>query len=77
MSNTGDQALRSGNGLSSAQVELLDEQGYLLLRGLLDPAHDLDPILDEYAGVLDRLADALFAQGKVASPYPELPFGSG
>ena len=64
-----------GTGLSRAQVDLLDEQGYLLIRGLLDPAQDLDPIFDEYAGVLDRLAHALFAQGKVSSPYPELPFG--
>ena len=64
-----------GAGLSAAQFQQLDEQGYLLVPGMLDPEADLDPILHEYDGVLDRLAHTLFAQGKVSSPYPELPFG--
>jgi hypothetical protein len=62
-------------GLSAGQLEHFDEHGYLLVPGMLDPAADLDPILDEYDGVLDRLAHTLFAQGKVSSPYPDLPFG--
>jgi hypothetical protein len=62
-------------GLNSAQLERFDEQGFLLLPGMLDPVQDLDPILAEYAGVLDRLAHTLYTQGKVSSPYPELPFG--
>ena len=65
----------SGGGLNQAQLDHLDREGYLLLEGLLEPSADLDPILDEYASVLDRMAYALFAQGKVSSPYPELPFG--
>ena len=64
-----------GTGLSAGQLEHFDEHGYLLVRGMLDPATDLAPILDEYDGVLDRLAHTLFAQGKVSSPYPDLPFG--
>ena len=73
--HTRGQTRVSDRGLSAAQLALFEEQGYLLLRGMLDPGEDLDPILYEYDGVLDRLARALYAQGKGSSPYPELPFG--
>ena len=61
--------------LTQEQVEKFREQGYLLVEGLLSPIDDLDPIIEEYKGVLDRLADDLFAEGRISSRYEELPFG--
>jgi hypothetical protein len=61
--------------LTKAQVEQFKEQGYLLVQGLLDPEKDLDPIIEEYKGVLDQLARDLYAEGKISSLYEELPFG--
>lgn len=63
------------NGLTQAQVDQFHEEGYLKVEGLLDPQSDLDPIIDEYKVVLDRLANDLHAQGRIASTYDSLPFG--
>ena len=51
-----------------------DECGYVVVRGLLDPAVDLQPVIDEYAGVLDRLATEWYERGKLSSDFAELPF---
>src|SRR5215213_5693954 len=61
--------------LTSAQVEQFQREGYLIVENLFDPVADIDPIIDEYQGVLDRLANQLFAQGKISSTHTELPFG--
>ena len=64
-----------GGSLSPEQVKRFDEQGYLLVENVLDPETDLDPIIAEYDGVLDRLADELYAAGDIESKYEDLPFG--
>lgn len=61
--------------ISDEQLAFFQEQGYLLVRGLLEVETDLDPIMQEYEGVLDNLARELYAEGTIASPYDELPFG--
>lgn len=61
--------------LTPTQRATYDDDGFIILPGLLDPARDLDPILAEYEGVLDRLAQQLHADGKIASLYADLPFG--
>lgn len=61
--------------LTREQLDFFAHEGYLLVRGLLDPAADLDPVIREYEGVLDRLATELHEQGRIASTYAELPFG--
>src|SRR5262245_51152526 len=61
-------------GLTREQMKRFEEEGYLVIEGLLDPERDLDPVINEYAGVLDRLAGELHAMGKVSSKYSELPF---
>ena len=63
------------SALSQQQVEQFQEQGFLKVEGVLDPATYLDPVIDEYAGVLDSLAKELFAGGEISSTYDELPFG--
>ena len=60
--------------LTAAQIAQFHEQGYLIVEDLFDPVEDLDPIIEEYKGVLDRLADELYAKGEISSTYAELPF---
>lgn len=61
--------------LTPEQVAQFDEEGYLLVKGLFDPEADLDPIIEEYHGVLDRLAEELYLKGEISSLYADLPFG--
>lgn len=60
--------------LTPEQRRQFDDEGWLLVEGVLDPARDLAPVIDEYAGVLDRLAETLCAEGKLGSPHRDLPF---
>lgn len=60
--------------LRSEQLEHFYEQGYLLVEGLLDPVADLDPLIAEYHGVLERLADELYAQGRIRERHAGLDF---
>ncbi len=61
--------------LTEEQLARIEEQGYLVVEGLFDPEQDLDPVIEEYAGVLDRLADELYESGEISSTYGDLPFG--
>ena len=61
--------------LTAEQVAQFEEEGYLIVEDLFDPVADLDPIIEEYKGVLDRLADELHERGEIRSTYAELPFG--
>lgn len=63
------------NRLSPDQRQAYDDDGFVIVRGLLDPARDLDPALEEYRGVLDELAARLHAEGAIDSTYDDLPFG--
>ena len=60
--------------LTQDQVEQFRREGYLLVKGLLDPREDLDPVIEEYTGVLDDLAAELYAKGSISSTYADLPF---
>ena len=62
-------------GLSKAQLEQFETEGYVKVDGLFDPERDLNPIIEEYKGVLDTLAIELFEQGNLSSTYADLPFG--
>ena len=61
--------------LTAQQVEGFYKYGFLKVDGVLDPEEYLDPIIDEYSGVLDRLADELYDKGEIKSRYEDLPFG--
>lgn len=63
------------SGLSDTQLEHFREEGFVVVKGLLDPHDVLEPLLEEYAIVLDRLASELYADGRIASTYADLPFG--
>lgn len=57
-------------------LDRFEEQGYLVVEGLFDPEHDLQPVRDEYEALLDALAEQWYAKGKLSSAYRELPFGA-
>lgn len=61
--------------LTRKQLDQFHEEGYLVVEGVLDPEDDLDPIIIEYEGVLDRLADDLYEAGHISPRYEDLPFG--
>ncbi len=61
--------------LTQAQVAHFKEQGYLVVEDLFDPKQDLDPVIEEYGGVLDRLAQDLCDKGEISETYDDLPFG--
>ena len=61
--------------LTKGQIEQFAEEGYLFIDDLLDPEEDLDPIIDEYSGVLERLANELYERGDITSLYGDLSFG--
>ena len=61
--------------LTTEQLEHLDTYGYVMVEGVLDPVAFLDPIIEEYHGVLDSLANELHERGDISSTYEALPFG--
>lgn len=60
--------------LSKASLEQFAEEGYLVVEGLLDQKLDIEPLVQEYATLLDGLAQEWVAQGKLSQTYEELPF---
>jgi hypothetical protein len=44
-----------------------EEHGYVIVEGLLDPDVDLRPVVDEYAGVVDRLAKSWLEEGRITA----------
>lgn len=62
------------NILSEEQLRQLEEEGYVVVEGVLDPARDIAPVWAEYEAVLDGIARALHAEGAIRSTYADLPF---
>ena len=61
--------------ITDEQMAFFKDQGYLMVRGLLDQEEVLDPVIEEYGTVLDHLAEELYLAGKIESKYEDLPFG--
>ena len=55
--------------LDHTALEQFEADGYLVVEGVLDLARDVQPILDEYAALLDRLASKWYSEGKIRSRY--------
>jgi ectoine hydroxylase-related dioxygenase (phytanoyl-CoA dioxygenase family) len=60
--------------LSAEQVERFEREGYLVVEGVLDPETVLDPVIEEYTGVLDALAQDLYKREEISSPFEDLGF---
>jgi hypothetical protein len=61
-------------GLSAAQLEQFDREGYLVVENVLDPKLDIAHLFTEYTAVLDEIVDGLVAAGTLSSRYDDLPF---
>lgn len=55
-------------------VDRFNEQGYLVVDGVLDPEQDLDPVVAEYEALLDRLTARWHAEGTLPSTFADLQF---
>ena len=60
--------------LTDEQLAHYHEEGYVLVKGIFDPEKDIDPVIEEYKGVLDNLAQDLCDSGEITSRHEELPF---
>ena len=60
--------------ISAQNLAQFEAQGFLLARGLLDPATDLAPVRAEYASVVDHAARDMVARGLIRSAHPGLSF---
>lgn len=50
------------------------ENGYVVIRDVLDAEEDIQPVLDEYAEVLDKVVKEWYADGKISSTFDGLDF---
>jgi hypothetical protein len=53
-------------------AEQLREEGYTVLRGVLDVEKDTRPLIDEYDVVLNGLIERLYAEGKLPHKYEDM-----
>jgi len=61
--------------LTVEQKEHFEEYGFVHVPDVFDPEGTIDPVIDEYAGVLDSLAEKLYSEGVISSTYSDLEFG--
>ena len=61
--------------MSKEQLEHFEHFGFVTAEQVVDPEEVIVPVIEEYAGVLDGLADELFEDEKISSRYEELEFG--
>ena len=59
------------------EYELLDsfnQNGYAVVREVLDDKKDIAPVFDEYSSILDRLISELYVSGELGEKYEDLSF---
>ncbi len=61
--------------LTEEQVDHFKREGYLVAPNLLVPDEDLQPVMDEYADVLDQVSRRMHAAGEIGRTHADLPFG--
>ncbi|MEM9775693.1 MAG: phytanoyl-CoA dioxygenase family protein [Chloroflexota bacterium] len=54
--------------------DTFQELGYVVVQGLLDPDHDLRPLMLDYYDLLDQLAEKWVQDRLIPSTFSELPF---
>ena len=60
--------------LTPDDLQHFDEHGYVVIRGLLDPARDIQPVIAEYDQLLDGLVDQWANAGHLEDRCEGLPF---
>ena len=66
--------MQSFSGRLEEARRRFDEAGYVVLEGVLDPETDLQPVIDEYSALLDRLAGDWVRDGTLSGYDPRQPF---
>ena len=61
--------------ITKQNLEQFEQEGYFVGEGVLDPDEDLQPVVDEYDELLDRLAREWHSDGKLSSTYQDMSFG--
>lgn len=59
--------------LTADELELFDQQGYVVVDDVLD-SNDIDPVAEEYSTALEAAANDLHARGEVSSTFSDLEF---
>ena len=59
--------------LSQTQIDRFHEEGYLQMNDVLAPA-DINPVIWEFEGIIDRRARELCTQGRLTALYEREPF---
>ena len=60
--------------LTAEQLDHFETFGFLAVDEVFDPEEVINPVMDEYAEVLDTLASELHAQGVITDTHADLPF---
>lgn len=60
--------------ISHDELSRFDEDGFVVIRGLLDPKRDLAAVVTEYDSVLDALAQRWKTDGHLTESHDGLPF---
>lgn len=60
--------------LTAEQIAQFEEEGYLVVEGVLDPETVLDPVIEEYTEVLDTLVRDLYEREEISSLFEDLDF---
>jgi ectoine hydroxylase-related dioxygenase (phytanoyl-CoA dioxygenase family) len=61
--------------ITKENLDQFEQEGYFVGEGILDPDEDLQPVVDEYDELLDRLAREWHSDGKLSSTYQDMSFG--
>ena len=56
--------------LSKTQLDRYFADGFLIVDGLFDPA-ELQPVMDEIDGIVDDLAERLYAAGRIRDKHAD------
>jgi hypothetical protein len=62
------------SALSAESLQQFGEEGYVVVDDVLDVDEDINPVVDEYTALLDRLVTRWYAEGALPSQYKSLPF---
>ena len=60
--------------LDQSQINRFNSEGYLVVENAFDPKVVLDPLIEEYKGVLDSLANELYVKKLIKSKYSDYDF---
>ena len=58
--------------IQKQDIDQFEEDGYFVAEALLDFGRDIQPVIDEYHGLLDELATKWYEEGRISSTYRDI-----